>query len=102
MLNQIIEVIWEDSYSRLGWGDVSEAVREALEHNFRCVSVGYLLEETEDRIVLVRSLAFPDLVDALHVIPKSCIYDIRALCECVEDSPDLTVTIQESEGEIEE
>lgn len=81
MTNIIVEVIWEDSYSRLGWGNIQQAVDEALSHNLRCVSVGYLLEETKNRIVLVQSLALPDLVGTLQVIPRSCIIDTRVLVE---------------------
>ena len=81
MTNIIMEVVWEDSYSRLGWGDIEQAAEEALSRNLRCVSVGYLLEETKNRIVLVQSLALPDLVGTLQIIPRSCVIDTRVLVE---------------------
>ena len=59
---KIVEVVWLDSQGREGWTDKKEM--QEWNEDLLCKSVGYLLREENDRIILV------SLADGL-IIPNA-------------------------------
>lgn len=72
----LVWVKWIDSHTFSGWNDVQEIVNMALDANLVCESCGWLLKETDDRILLVchRDIEF-EKVDSIWVIPKLAILE---------------------------
>ena len=82
MSNRIIEVEWEDSFSRFGWQEESQLPREAS----ACHSVGYVYEEGDRGIGLCESVSDrPPTADVDHgyghstFIPRSAIRKVTEL-----------------------
>ena len=79
-----VEVIWEDIVSgNSDWIDPSKAIEEA-EKRAICYSVGYILKETKERIILVQSISYEDLDEIEEVsdtitIPKKLISEMNDL-----------------------
>ncbi len=70
----IVEVHWVDSQVYHGWA-VNSAVKDVGVDSLDCVSVGLLLEETADRIVLMLSYS-RDAKHSVLAIPKVAITKI--------------------------
>lgn len=72
----LVWVKWVDSHAFDGWKDAQEAVTKALSAKLTCESCGWLIEETDDRIVLAchRDIEC-EKVDSIWVIPKFAIVD---------------------------
>tara|TARA_E500000178_G_C16995319_1_gene742866 strand:+ start:1170 stop:1466 length:297 start_codon:yes stop_codon:yes gene_type:complete len=77
-------VTWTDASggSSLGWRDISEVLSEA--HPAKAVSVGYVLAETEDSIVICPHLMLdesgcPERGDGELVIPKGWVERVEYL-----------------------
>ena len=73
---KIVEVVWLDSQARGGWTDKNEM--QEWNEDILCKSVGYLVREENDRIVLVMSESSTSLADGL-TIPRACIINLRCL-----------------------
>ena len=73
---KIVEVVWLDSQGREGWTDKKEM--QTWNEDLLCKSVGYLLREENDRIILVMSESSTSLADGL-TIPRACIINLRCL-----------------------
>jgi len=71
-----VEVVWLDSQGREGWTDKKEM--QEWNEDLLCKSVGYLLREENDRIILVMSESSTSLADGL-TIPRACITNLRCL-----------------------
>ena len=75
---KVVCVEWIDSSSRFGWQDINENV------DLRVVSIGFLILEKKDRIVLAKSIALApkNEVQSFHSqmhIPKCAIKKLRHL-----------------------
>lgn len=83
---KIVEVIWTDSNLARGWTSHTET-RKYLDHqSFVCKSVGYLVEETEEKIALLMSQSWQYIEDEesssgaeLLTIPRKAVKDVREL-----------------------
>jgi hypothetical protein len=66
----IVLVEWVDSASAHGWNHI-DAINPALKV---CTSVGFLIKETKDNLIVASSLSFdPDLCSGDISIPKVAI-----------------------------
>ena len=80
--HKIVEVAWVDSESNPDWDHLKNVVSDGT---LECRSVGYLLAEKSDRIVLAASLGrslgtVDDDVVASHItVPKVCIIELQEL-----------------------
>jgi len=75
---QIVEVEWVDSQAFDGWHGSEEM--KNWNDSLVCKSVGYLLRESEDRMVLVMSESFGSgALDNGMTIPRVAIIQIRHL-----------------------
>lgn len=75
---KIVEVLWIDSFFEHGWGDRAER----LHHNRKpgqCRSVGYLIQDDDDWVVLAESVAANDNVGCTTTIPKIAIKSVVEL-----------------------
>ena len=67
---------WIDSQSWNGWRDRNDALKWAKEETMICESVGWILYESEDRVVISSHKAHgADMVDDVWIIPKSAIIE---------------------------
>ena len=75
---RLVRVDWLDalSVSQKGWKDRADV--EAL-GPIECVSVGFVLKETKDKITLAASITADNAVDGDICIPKSWISKIQEL-----------------------
>ena len=72
-------VIWDDAeVAEERWSDLDEAKREALEPVPSCTTLGFVLAETADRLVLTQTDGV-DCVGPYISIPKSCIVEMVEL-----------------------
>ena len=67
---KIVEIEWEDTYTEVGWGDDDLDTASAT-------SVGYLIKETPDKIVLAGMIGIG--YNCKQAIPKGCIKNIKEL-----------------------
>lgn len=74
---KLVEVLWQDCLMSPLW-HTREEFYEFTKENDRIVSMGYLEEETEDRIVLSQSLRNDHRANLIS-IPKSQIIEITKL-----------------------
>lgn len=78
----LIWVKWVDSHTFDGWKDVQDTISEALGAKLMCESCGWLLKETDDRILLVcHRDSECEKVGSIWVIPKCAILE---RCEIVD------------------
>jgi hypothetical protein len=75
---EIVEVEWVDSQGYPGWHDEKEFMN--WNDSLTCHSVGYLLRDEADKIVLVMSRSSVALDNGL-VIPRVAIVKITPLAE---------------------
>lgn len=78
-----VKVIWVDSHCWPTWEDAQEISKTAASASLKCMSVGMLVSDEEDRIVITQSVSFdgPDVRNMANTlaIPKSCIQKIYGL-----------------------
>lgn len=69
---KIIECSWQDSEHSADWGKLSDVLEE--QGTLECRSVGFLIADKEDRIILATSLSadeeYEDFVSSYITIPK--------------------------------
>ncbi len=71
----IVEVTWLDARAEEAWIDIDEAKEQRL---YTCVSIGYLLHEDEDKLIIIQSQALnQNTIAGLSVIPKSGIQSVK-------------------------
>lgn len=74
----IVEVIWEDAASP--HVDQWEGLAEARKFNPpRCRAVGYLIEKTPQKLVLVGLISTDLDVGMKFVLPRGCVREVRML-----------------------
>jgi hypothetical protein len=76
-----VQVEWVDSVSDDGWVVREDAVtRAAKEGMLDCVSVGMLLDETEEYVLLATShMRDGDLVQGCLQIPRAAVLSVKEL-----------------------
>jgi len=70
----LLEVHWVDACARAGWGS-QQYHKNCLEDGLNAHTVGYLISETPDAIILAQSIAEDTDVNATLCIPKAWIKD---------------------------
>lgn len=73
---QRMEVEWTDAQSHAGWLSHDEA--KNLPAGARCFTIGYLIRDDEDGVLLVRDWNEDEMGDAMF-IPKPLIREMREL-----------------------
>ena len=82
-----IELIeWYDAHSRTGW-EARETYENEFELDLTIRSVGHVIAEGDDRVVLLQSYSIsePVLYDVSLMIPKGCIVRRTELTTITED-----------------
>lgn len=84
----MVKVLWEDAFAiDQKWRTISKAVKQVSKETTRCFTVGMVLEDTTEVLVVGLSIsqdpidAKDDINDGLIVIPKSAIKAIYTLSE---------------------
>ena len=72
----LVEVRWEDISCQAGW-DSEENVRKA--EPIACITVGWRMESTAKKLVLVSSRSDNGTYGDRNTIPKGCIKSIRRI-----------------------
>lgn len=75
----MVEVHWADSSFFGGWERRKAVVKQLAAKDLTCVSAGYLLHESKDRLVLGLSLSASGNACDLMLIPRSAITRVRRL-----------------------
>lgn len=78
---RLVLVEWVDSQGGGGWKDLRDALRDADENTLACESVGWLLKETEDWVLLagtVTTSSDRQVCDPMQ-IPRCAVARIRSL-----------------------
>ena len=68
-----------DIYTALGWQDGADLDQLQNGELFPCITLGYLLAEKGDRIVLCSSVNIEDFCAEITVIPRGCVKRIHRL-----------------------
>ena len=70
---RIEKIEWLDASSNTGW-DSRTAYEKTFDVDLTVVSVGYIVHETDDRVVMLMTHSYADgLYDVSLVLPKACI-----------------------------
>lgn len=76
-----IEVIWLDSEQSADWAKLEDVLAD--QGSLECKSVGYLVADKEDRVILASSVTadttYEEHVSHYMVIPKASIQSIKEL-----------------------
>lgn len=101
----IVEVAWVDSEHDQGWNTLS-AVLEEQEKTLECRSVGYLITERADRVVLATSVGMAigdddEQISAYLTIPKASILWMKGPTKRVSRKTAQRDTVAEKEKPIE-
>jgi hypothetical protein len=75
----IVQVLWLDSYAAHGWENRTERLKGNMAKAGVCQSVGFLVEESDDRIVLAESVSANDNVGCTTAITRSSIVAMTTL-----------------------
>lgn len=71
--NKIIYISWHDSTEQYGWMNLP-----LCDSNFITIeTVGYLIEDNKDRVVIAHSVSSADHCDGVLIIPKTAIIKRR-------------------------
>jgi len=78
---RLVEVLWEDSEQGADWGKLEDILTD--QGSLSCRSVGYVVADKEDRIILASSITadetYEEHVSHYIIIPKSCIKSVKEL-----------------------
>lgn len=75
-----LEVEWRDSYQTHGWEQIEKTKTETAEPNYlNCTSVGYLIDDSNDRLTLAMSLGQHANAADFLTIPREAILNMRPL-----------------------
>lgn len=78
---KIVEVIWADSEQNAAWEKLEDVLND--QGSLNCKTLGYVVADTEDRIILASTASvddtYEDLISHYMTIPKSCIVSIKEL-----------------------
>lgn len=70
-LNRRVEVEWEDSMSTSGWAPTDK--HNELSQDLRCISIGYVIADTKDRVILAQSQSTHGSAADTISIPRSAV-----------------------------
>ena len=75
-----VQVNWQDSIFCRSWDDIEEKQKQLKADNLEHVSVGYLVQETDDYVAITHSvgLGIHNVSDTLQ-IPRTAITKIRRI-----------------------
>lgn len=80
---KIVEVVWLDSEHHADWEGLSKVLEEQESVSLGCRSVGYLIADKEDRVILSTSYTSEESEEAqvsyYITIPKIAVLDIKEL-----------------------
>ena len=86
MTPELVEVTWRDTHSQGAWENLKDLTRRMSEQPLLCASLGYLVLDVPDRLVIVQSISWDDaaqesleLADSALVIPRSALVSITKL-----------------------
>lgn len=78
---KIVEVVWADSEHFADWSKLSDVLED--QGSLDCKSVGYLIADKEDRMILATSISVDEIyeesVSAYLTIPKAAISSVKEL-----------------------
>lgn len=83
---EIVYVRWVDSHGWSTWNDARTRIKTGLEQNLMCETVGFLIAESDDRLVVASSISldeettFDNLTD-MEVIPRVAVLEMEVLRE---------------------
>lgn len=79
---QLVIVEWEDAYSNSAWHQNTEIDTDFDDGGYDCVTVGYLIREDKDRVILAARVSFKnESYGLLQRIPRGMVRNIRTLTE---------------------
>lgn len=75
---RLVVVVWEDIVAHAGWtGTITESKQEVAP--MTCVSVGWVIEETEDRLLIVDSFTKDHSCGGVTALPKRVVVEVVEL-----------------------
>lgn len=78
---KIVEILWVDSEHSADWSKLSDVLED--QGSLECKSVGYLIADKEDRMILATSLSsdetYEENVSAYLTIPRLAILSVKEL-----------------------
>ena len=75
---KLVVVVWEDIVAHAGWtGTISESIDEVAP--ITCVSVGWIIEKTEERLLIADSFTRDHNCGGVSALPMSVVTDIVVL-----------------------
>lgn len=78
-MQQIVMVSWQDAISRNGWAHLPTGGEAPLETGaMPCVSVGVLIESTDEHVTLAQSISGHAVAELLS-IPKGMVTEVKTL-----------------------
>lgn len=75
---RLVVVEWEDADEMAGWREAADVAADAVGNPTLVWSVGFVFQETEERITLVQSVT-RDGMGSQHRIPNGMIRSVRRL-----------------------
>jgi hypothetical protein len=77
----IEKVGWLDTHSEPSWADRVELLDEIKTMDLLCYTIGYVLAETGDRLILAATWSNNDMVGEVVIIPRRVIISRSVLVE---------------------
>lgn len=78
---KIVEILWEDSEQAAAWEKLEDVLND--QGSLACKSVGYLIADKDDRVILASSMSsddeYEESVSHYITIPKSSILQMKDL-----------------------
>lgn len=81
---KVVEIDWNDSWSAHGWTDRKARLLDVGQDAGTYKSVGFVIEENDDRVTLAESISKNDNVGCTTSIPRFAIVRMVTLREAVE------------------
>jgi hypothetical protein len=75
----VVEVTWSDIATSIGWQEREELERDKTADFTTCLSVGYLVANEPDRVIIVQSISTDQAHAERTVIPKAVVRSIRKI-----------------------
>jgi len=76
---KIVEVEWIDAHYEGGWKP-KIALEDAVRKDLKIVTLGYLIEDTDDRIILTHGIdGEGEQYQGYYLIPKGCVLNIKEI-----------------------
>lgn len=75
----VVEVVWSDIATSIGWQEHAELEVAKTGPFVTCLSVGYLVANEPDRVIIVQSISSDEAHAERTVIPKAVVRSIRKI-----------------------